>query len=42
MLYANVPEDTVFLRNIDGFTNMLHMDGSIPSGFSVSEYRTGV
>lgn len=40
-VYWAVPEGDAKLFNYDIFTNMIHMDGSEPSGFLDSDYRTG-
>jgi hypothetical protein len=42
MAYLKAPEDTVWITNSAGYTNMMHMDGSKPTGFIDSEYSTGV
>ena len=43
MAYLAVPEDSVFITTADeGYANMMHMDGSKPTGFIESEWSTGV
>jgi hypothetical protein len=42
MLYAKINKDEVWIKNTDGYANMMHMDGSKPTGFVESNYTTGV
>jgi hypothetical protein len=42
MLYSKIPEGTVWITNVDGYSNMMNMDGSLPTGFIESNYTTGI
>ena len=35
-------KDTIWIKNLDQYANMMHMDGSRPTGFIDSTYSTGV
>ena len=42
MLYAKIDKDTVWITNDGNYANMMHMDGSKPTGFIDSEYSNGI
>lgn len=42
MLYSKIEEGSSWIKNSDGYANMMHMDGSLPTGFVNSTYSTGV
>jgi hypothetical protein len=41
-MYSKMSEDTnVWIKDVNGYANQLHMDGTEPSGFYNSTYRNG-